>query len=104
MRILMWIVRGLAFFALFGFALNNQHDVVVHGFFGQRWQAPLVIVVLAAFALGSLLGLLAMMPSWWRRRQVERRATAPAPAPTPTESTARRPLDVAVDSIIDTAR
>jgi lipopolysaccharide assembly protein A len=77
MRILTWLIRGLIFFTLFAFALNNQQDVVLHGFFGTEWRAPMVIVVLAAFAAGCALGVIAMVPGWWRRH---RREAAPGRA------------------------
>jgi uncharacterized integral membrane protein len=87
MRILTWLVRGLIFFTLFAFALNNQQDAVVHGFFGTEWRAPMVIVVLAAFAAGCALGVLAMMPGWWRHRRTATQhapdALTPAGAATP---------------------
>jgi hypothetical protein len=45
-----------------------------------------VIVVLAAFAAGIAVGVLAMVPGWWRRRERSAReappsAAAPAVAP-----------------------
>ena len=52
MKYLMWLLKAAIFFTLFAFALNNQQDVTVHFFFGTQWRAPLVLVVLAAFALG----------------------------------------------------
>jgi len=75
MRIVVWLVRAFLFFTLFAFALNNQHAVAVHWFFGLQWTTPLVFVVLLAFAIGAALGVLAMVPSWWRAR----RAVAPPP-------------------------
>lgn len=83
MRLVTWALRAFLFFSLFAFALNNLQDVTVHWFFGHRWQSPLVIVVLVAFACGALAGMAAMVPSWWRQRSQARRdpATAPAPAP-----------------------
>lgn len=84
MRIVVWLLRGFLFFALFAFALNNSHDVVVHWFFGHEWRSPLVIVVLAAFGLGAALGVLAMVPAWWKhRRAAARNPAAPATASTP---------------------
>jgi lipopolysaccharide assembly protein A len=68
MRILVWLARAVAFFALFGFALNNLHEVTLFGFFGAQWRGPLVLVVLAALALGCAIGALALLPSWWRHR------------------------------------
>jgi uncharacterized integral membrane protein len=84
MRILIWFLRAFVFFALFAFALNNQQTVIVHWFFGVDWGAPLVIVVLIAFGLGCAVGVLAMVPSWWRQRRVARQAQGvPVPAPVP---------------------
>ena len=78
MRIVAWLVRAFLFLALFAFALNNQQPVDVHGFFGLTWHTPLVIVVLLAFAIGALLGVMAMLPSWWRARHALAPATASA--------------------------
>ena len=80
MRVLSWLLRFFIFLSLFAFALNNEQPVVVHWFFGAQWTAPMVIVVLVAFAGGAALGVLAMVPSWWRHRRVARRLTPP-PAP-----------------------
>ncbi|MEY2729798.1 MAG: hypothetical protein RL584_924 [Pseudomonadota bacterium] len=71
MRLLTWLLRALIFFTLFAFALNNQQAVSVRWFFGLDWQAPLVIVVLAAFGLGCAVGVLAMVPAWWRQRRTQ---------------------------------
>ncbi len=91
MRILTWLFRAAVFFTLFAFALNNQHEVDVRWFFGREWRAPMVFIVLAAFALGCAFGVFAMVPSWWRHRRVAKRhsddtplvaepaATVPAP-------------------------
>lgn len=73
MRVLLWILRALIFFVLFAFALNNQHLAIVHWFFGAQWSAPMVILVLAAFALGCAVGVLVMVPGWWRHRREARR-------------------------------
>jgi uncharacterized integral membrane protein len=82
MRLLVWLLRAFIFFTLFAFALNNQQPATVRWFFGVQWQAPMVIVVLAAFAVGAAVGVVAMLPDAWRRwRQVKRLAPPPAPAP-----------------------
>ena len=70
--LLKWALKAAIFFTLFAFALNNQHDATVRFFFGQQWTAPLVLVVLVAFAAGLLIGVLGMVPRWWQHR----RATA----------------------------
>ena len=82
MRLIVWLFRAFVFFTLFAFALNNQQTASVHWFFGVQWQAPMVIVVLVAFAAGSAIGVLAMVPSWWRhRRQALRQSALPSLAP-----------------------
>ena len=77
MKYLAWLLKAAIFFTLFAFALNNQQDVTVHFFFGTRWTAPLVLVVLAAFAAGLVIGALGMAPRWWRQRS---RTRSPLPS------------------------
>lgn len=94
MRALTWLFRGLVFFVLFAFALNNMHLVELQWFWGYRSQAPMVFIVLAVFGLGCATGVLAMVPSWWRHRRDARqrlqllpeKAVAPKPAPTQPNS------------------
>ena len=81
MRVLHWLFRAFIFFTLFAFALNNEQAVVVHWFFGAQWTAPMVIVVLVAFACGAALGVMAMVPAWWKHRRVARRHAPPPPPP-----------------------
>lgn len=73
MRLFAWLVRAALFFLLFAFALNNQHEASIRWFFGHEWRTNMVFVVLAAFALGCVFGISAMLPSWWRQRSVARR-------------------------------
>ena len=77
MKYLTWLLKAAIFFTLFAFALNNQQVATVHFFFGTQWRAPLVLVVLAAFALGLAIGALGMVPRWWKHRVAARRAHAP---------------------------
>ena len=74
MWLLKWILKAAIFFALFAFALNNQQDTTVHLFFGTDWRAPLVLVVLVAFAAGLVAGVLAMVPRWLKQRNAANRA------------------------------
>lgn len=96
MKYLVWLLKAAIFFTLFAFALNNQRDATVHFFFGTRWQAPLVLVVLCAFGCGIATGVLGMVPRWWKYRHAARRAhvvaepSAPMPA-TPAQPS--RPID-----------
>ena len=71
---LKWLLKAAIFFTLFAFALNNQHDATVYFFFGTRWTAPMVIVVLTAFAAGLVIGVLGMVPRWWRHRRAAKQA------------------------------
>lgn len=90
MRVLVWLLRAFIFFTLFAFALNNQQPVAVNWFFGAQWQAPMVIVMLAVFAAGAALGVIAMAPGAWQRWRRHRRqaaaAATPAPPPAPAPS------------------
>ena len=79
--LLKWVLKAAIFFTLFAFALNNQHDASVHFFFGNQWRSSMVLIVLAAFATGLIVGVLGMAPWWWRHRRVSRR-DAPAPPAT----------------------
>ena len=73
----MWLLKAAIFFTLFAFALNNEQDATVNFFFGYRWRAPLVLVVLAAFTLGVAVGALGMVPRWWKHRTAVRVGTPP---------------------------
>ena len=79
MKYLMWLLKAAIFFTLFAFALNNQQDATVYFFFGTRWQAPLVLVVLSAFAVGVVVGVLGMVPRWWQHRSAARKAQQAVP-------------------------
>ncbi|MCL1961059.1 MAG: LapA family protein [Desulfovibrionaceae bacterium] len=81
-RLLKWILKAAVFFALLAFALNNQQDATVRLLFGYQWRAPMTLIVLAAFALGMVVGVLGMLPGWWSRR---RAAAASASETTPVE-------------------
>ncbi|WP_415841983.1 LapA family protein, partial [Paracidovorax anthurii] len=80
MKYFLWLLKAAIFFTLFAFALNNQQDATVHFFFGTQWRAPLVLVVLAAFTLGVAVGVLGMVPRWWKHLRAARRAEAALPA------------------------
>ena len=77
MKYVAWLLKAAIFFTLFAFALNNQQDATVHFFFGTAWTAPLVLVVLAAFAAGLVIGALGMVPRWLKHRKAARVAPPP---------------------------
>jgi uncharacterized integral membrane protein len=107
MKYLLWLLKAAIFFTLFAFALNNQHDATVYFFFGTHWRAPLVLVVLAAFAGGLVVGALGMLPGWWKHRaaaaaqpafaapQVQPIPGPPAAAPAPVQSLSATDLPAA---------
>jgi len=67
--------------------LNNSHDGSVHFFFGNEWRGPMVLIVLAAFATGLVVGALGMAPWWWKHRNAalrERRSAAVNPEVDPS--------------------
>jgi uncharacterized integral membrane protein len=76
------LLKATIFFTLFAFALNNQQETRVNFFFSTYWSAPTVLVVLSAFTLGVVVGVLGMVPRWWRERQAVKKNNPPAsPAP-----------------------
>ncbi len=78
LRLLQWLLKAAVFFTLFAFALNNQQETRVNFFFGTHWSAPTVLVVLSAFTLGVVIGVLGMVPRWWRERQAVKHRLKPA--------------------------
>lgn len=69
MRYLGWAVKILLFVILLGFALHNSQPVTLQFFLGYVWQAPLIVLLLVAFVLGALSGVLALLPILFRLRR-----------------------------------
>lgn len=86
MKYLLWLLKAAIFFALFAFALNNQEPVLLR-LFGAQWEAPLVLLLLAALVLGVFLGMAVMLPLWLRARRVARTPTSLATADAPHSET-----------------
>jgi uncharacterized integral membrane protein len=73
MRILTWAIRVALFVLLLAFAAKNTDTVALRFYFGLAWQAPLVAILLAFFAAGVALGLMAMLGTYLsQRRQISR--------------------------------
>ena len=85
MSVLRWIFVAIIFIVLLFISLQNADPVTLRVFTFYTWQAPLVFVVLVAFASGVALGLLAGAIKVVRlKRQLtklrrEQRAAAVAP-------------------------
>jgi len=73
MRLLTWAIRIALFVVLLAFAAKNTEPVALRFYFDLAWRAPLVAVLLAFFAAGVALGLLAMLGTWiTQRREIAR--------------------------------
>ncbi len=83
LRLLRWTLKAAIFLILLAFALNNKDEVAVHFLWGLQWQAPMVLVLLVVFSLGVTVGVLGMVPRWWRQRRLAQQASQ-APAETAT--------------------
>ena len=89
MQALVWILRFFIVVILVWFAVKNSQPIDIHGFPEQKWQAPLVFVLLVTFVAGVVIGLLAWIPTVVRqrrelarlRRAVEREAAVAAISP-----------------------
>ena len=59
MQIVRWIVGATIFVALLFLSLQNSGEVTLKFYNLWQWSAPLIFVVLIAFAIGVAAGLLA---------------------------------------------
>src|SRR5215467_7721837 len=59
MQVLRWVVGSIIFLALLFLSLQNSELVTLKFYHWWSWQAPLIFVVLIAFAIGAAAGLLA---------------------------------------------
>jgi lipopolysaccharide assembly protein A len=84
MRIVTWTIRLAAFVLVVAFAAKNVEPVTLRFYFDIALKAPLVLVLLAAFALGALFGVLALLGTVVRqRRQISLLKKPAEPAPPP---------------------
>jgi uncharacterized integral membrane protein len=89
MRIVTRTARLLLFLLLLAFAAKNTEPVALRFYFDLVWQAPLVLLLLAFFASGAALGLVAALGTVLRQRREllrlrrEQRARSPVAAPAP---------------------
>ena len=69
MTALTWAIRLIIFSFLLVFALQNTDPVDLRFFLDYVWQAPLVVVLLAFFAGGAILGVLSLLGVIYRQRR-----------------------------------
>jgi lipopolysaccharide assembly protein A len=94
MQIVRWLFGATLFLALLFLSLQNSDLVTLRFYHWWSWQAPLIFVVLVAFALGVAAGLLAGVVRTTRlKRQIgrlRREQRSRDPEPTPASTSARR--------------
>ena len=69
MKIIFRLFAIALFLVFFGFALKNTDEVVLHFFWTATAKAPLILLLLAFFIAGAVLGVLAMTNTVLRYRQ-----------------------------------
>ncbi len=69
MRIVTWTIRLVVFLLLIAFAAKNAEPVTLRFYFDLALQAPLVLALLAFFALGALFGVAAILTTVLRQRR-----------------------------------
>jgi len=69
MRIVTWTVRIALFILLLAFAARNTEPATLRFYFDLAWEAPLVLLLLAFFAGGALLGVVATLGALLRQRR-----------------------------------
>jgi lipopolysaccharide assembly protein A len=74
MKFLTWLFRLAIFLVILGFALSNTEAVKLKFFATDlSWSMPLVVHLLLFFAAGVVLGLLAVVPAWYKgKRNISR--------------------------------
>jgi len=92
LRIISWLLRALLFVALLMFALKNTDLVALHFYPDQTWQLPLILALLAFFAVGAALGVVACLGKLFAQRR-EILALKKELRRRPTEELDRRPTE-----------
>ena len=73
MKFVARLFAAILFVLFFGFALKNAHEVTLRFFLDNEWHTPLALLLLAFFAAGAFLGVLAMTPTLFRLRRERNR-------------------------------
>ena len=69
MKIIVRLFAMLLFAIFFGFALKNTDEVILHLFWNAQTKSPLILLLLAFFVAGAVLGVLAMSGTVLRNRR-----------------------------------
>ena len=97
MRFVLWTLKLALFLVVLSFAVKNTDIVAVRYYLGYQWQAPLVLVLLAFFCLGVLIGIVSSLSHMLRqrrtivalRRELSGRSRAVPPVPSDGAAGAR---------------
>jgi uncharacterized integral membrane protein len=85
MRIVTWAIRLVLFVLLIALAAKNIEPVTLRFYFDMALQAPLIVLLFAAFAAGAVFGLLALLTTVLRQRReisiLKKQQKAPVDAP-----------------------
>jgi uncharacterized integral membrane protein len=69
LKLLVWLLRIVVFVGLFGLAIKNSGPMELRFFLDQVWTAPISVVILAAFAIGVVVGLTAALGVFLRKQR-----------------------------------
>ncbi len=87
MTALTWAIRLIIFSFLLLFAVRNTQPTMLRFVLDYVWEAPLVIILLAFFSGGAILGVLSLVGVIYRQRReiarLKRQAAKPQLPPTP---------------------
>ena len=86
MTALTWAIRLIIFSFLLLFAVRNTQPTTLRFVLDYIWEAPLVIVLLAFFAGGALLGVLSVLGVIFRQRREISRLRRQAEKPQATSA------------------
>ena len=64
-----WLARVAVFLLLVAFALKNSDPVLVRFYLGAHWEASLALVLLVAFCIGTMAGVVACFSYIYRQRR-----------------------------------
>ena len=64
-----WIIGLLLFLIVVTFAVKNTDPVTVRYYLGGEWEAPLILVLLIAFCVGAVVGMMAGLGQLFRQRR-----------------------------------
>ena len=96
MRIVTWTIRLILFLLLAALAAKNVDPVTLRFYFDMTVQAPLIVLLFCAFALGALFGILALSGTLLRQRReissLKSQKQGPVAAPAGFPPTAPPPI------------